>query len=224
MRPDDSREMRHAAALALKFSGDFLAKMENQADAMGVWAQVTEYVHTEDPVELRNLAIYALADKLRAMFPTEIVGDAMPDSFEGSVAVGELIAEYVRPDDATTLRGQVTGLLSRIGILLNLFGDFGRAEAVSRMATDINRSDAESWRVLAEAILRQGDDARLSEAEDYARRAVGLAPGNPIASRTLSDVLDCLGKWTEALDWLERSLLVSARNCRSRECPHSPTH
>ena len=32
------------------------------------------------------------------------------------------------------------------------------------------------------------------EAEDYARCAVGLAPGNPIASRTLSDVLACLGK------------------------------
>ena len=219
MRPDDSSEMRHAAALALKFSGDFLSKMGNQVDAMGVWAQVTEYVHTEDPVELRNLAIYALADKLRAMFPTEIVGDAMPDSFEGSVAVGELIAEYVRPDDATTLRGQVTGLLLRIGILLNLFGDFGRAEAVSRKATDINRSDAESWRVLAEAILRQGDDARLSEAEDYARRAVGLAPGNPIASRTLSDVLACLGKWTEALDWLERSLLVSGEELSQSRVP-----
>ena len=209
VRPDDSSEMRNTAALALKFSGNFLSKLENQADAMGVWAQVTEYVHTEDPIELRHLALYALVEKLRVMFPTEIVGDATPDGFEDSVAVGELIAEYVRPDDATKLRDAVTGLLSRMGSLLNLFGDFGRAEAACKKATDIDPSHAESWCVLAEAILRQGDDARLSEAEDYARRAVDLIPENSIASRTLSEVLACLGKWTEALNWLERSLLVS---------------
>ena len=188
-----ANEMRNPAALALKSSGDFLSQLENQADAMGVWARVTEYVHTEDPMELRHLALYALAEKLRVMFPAKIVGDAMPDSFEGSVAVGELMAEYVQPDDATKLRDMVTGLLSRMGELLNLFGDFGRAEVVSRKATDIDPSHGESWRVLADAILQRGDDARLSEAEDYARRAVDLTPENPIACRTLSEVLACLG-------------------------------
>ena len=219
VRPDDSSEMRNTAALALKFSGNFLSKLENQADAMGVWAQVTEYVHTEDPSELRHLAFYALVEKLRVMFPTEIVGDATPDGFEDSVAVGELIAEYVRPDDATKLRDAVTGLLSRMGSLLNLFGDFGRAEAACKKATDIDPSHEESWRVLAEAILRQEDDARLSEAEDHARRAVGLAPENPIASRTLSEILACLGKWTEALNWLERSLLVSGEELPQSRMP-----
>ena len=219
VRPDDSSEMRNTAALALKSSGDFLSKLENQADAMRVWAQVTEYVHTEDPIELRHLALYALIEKLRGMFPTEIVGDATPDGFEDSVAVGELIAEYVRPDDATKLRDAVTGLLSRMGGLLNLFGDFGRAEAACKKATNIDPSDAESWRVLAEAILRQGDDARLSEAEDYARRAVDLTPENSIASRTLSEVLACLGKWTEALNWLERSLLGSGEELPQSRVP-----
>ena len=219
VRPDDSSEMRNAAALALKSSGDFLSKLENHADAMGVWAQVTEYVRTEDPVELRNLAVYALFEKLRGMFPTEIVGDATPDGFEDSVAVGELIAEYVRPDDATKLRDAVTELLSRMGGLLNLFGDFGRAEAACKKATHIDPSHAESWRVLAEAILRQGDDARLSEAEDYARRAVDLAPKNSSASRALSEVLACLGKWTEALNCLERSLLVSGEELSQSRVP-----
>ena len=219
VRPDDSSEMRNTAALALKSSGDFLSKLENQADAMGVWAQVTEYVHTEDPIELRHLALYALFKKLRGMFPTEIVGDATPDGFEDSVAVGELMAEYVRPDDATELRDLVTGLLSLTGMLLNLFGEFGRAEAACKKATYIDPSHAKSWRVLAEAILRQEGDARLSEAEDYARRAVGLAPENPVASRTLSDVLACLGKWTEALDWLERSLLVSGEELSQSRVP-----
>ena len=209
VRPDDSSEIRNTAALALKSSGDFLSKLENKADAMSVWSQVTEYVHTEDSIELRRLALYALVEKLGVMFPTEITGEATLDSFDGSVAVGELIAEYARPDDSMKLRDPVSRVLSRIGLLLNVFGRFGRAEAVCRKATNINPSDAESWRVLAQAILRQGDDARLSEAEDYARRAVDLTPTNSLASRTLSEVLACLGKWTEALNWLERSLLVS---------------
>ena len=143
----------------------------------------------------------------------------MSDSSEDSVAVGELIAAYVRPDDATELRDLVTGLLSPMGMLLNLFGDFDRAEAICRKATDINPSDAESWRVLAEAILRQGDDARLFEAEEHARRAVGLESETSVASRTLSDVLARLGKWTEALDWLERSLLVSGEELSQSGVP-----
>ena len=216
VRPDDSSEMRNTAALALKTCGDFLSKLENQGDAVDAWDRVTEYVHTEDSFELRHLALYALAERLRIIFPTEIVGDAMPDGFEDSVALGELIAEYVRPDDATKLRDAVVRLLSHMGSLLNLFGDFSRAEAAWKKATDIDPSDADSWRVLAEAILRQGADARLSEAEDHARRAVDLAPENAIATCTLSGVLARLGKWTEALDWLERSLLVS-----SEELPQS---
>ena len=219
VRPDDSSEVRHTAVHALRSKGDFLSTLENQAEAMGAWNQVTEYVHTEDPVELRQVAVYALVKKLEMMFPAEIVGDATPGSVDGWAAVGELIAEYVRPDDATKLRDAVTELLSRMGGLLNVFGDFGRAEAACKKATEFDPSRAESWRVLAEAILRQGDDARLSEAEDYARRAVDLAPESSIASRTLSEVLACLGKWTEALSWLETSLLVSGEELPQSRMP-----
>ena len=219
VRPDDSSEMRHTAAGALMTTGEILSKLENHSEAMGAWDQVTEYVRTEDPAELRNVAVYTLNNKFGALLPEEVVGDATPDSVENSVAAVELMAEYVQPDDAAKLRDYVSNLLSRTGILLNLFEDFGRAEAACRKATDINPSHAKSWRVLAEAILRQEGDARLSEAEDYARCAVGLAPGNPIASRTLSDVLACLGKWTEALDWLERSLLVSGEELSQSRVP-----
>ena len=209
VRPDDSSEMRQFAAQALMTKGKMLFKLEHQADAIGAWDQVTANVRTEDLVELRSVAIHALANICHAMFPVEIGEDATLDSFKGSNAAGELMAGYVHPDDPAKLRDYVIGLLSDIGMLLNVFGDFGRAEAVCSKATDINPSHAEPWRVLAEAILQQGDDARLSEAEDHARRAVGLAPENSLASRTLSEVLACLGKWTEALNWLERSLLVS---------------
>ena len=218
VRPDDSIEIRPVAASVLLAKGNILSELERQAEAIGAWDQVIGYVRTEDPIGLRDIAVYALANKFRAIFPVEIDGDATPNSYEGSIAAVELMAEYVQPDDATKLRDMVAGLLSRMGMLLNLFGDFGRAEAVSRKATDIDPSHVESWRVLAEAILQQGDDARLSEAEDYARRAVDLTPENPIACRTLSEVLACLGKWTEALNWLERSLLVS-----DEELPESKT-
>ena len=219
VRPDDSIEIRRVAAPVLLTRGNILSELERQAEAIGAWDQVIEYVRTEDPVGLRDVAVYALANKIRAIFPVEIDGDATPNSYEGSIAAVELVAEYVQPDDATKLRDFVSRLLSRMGMLLNLFGDFGRAEAACRKATDIGPSHEESWRVLAEAILRQEDDARLSEAEDHARRAVGLAPENPIASRTLSEILARLGKWTEALDWLERSLLVSGEELSQSRLP-----
>ena len=207
--PDDPRETRGIAAPALILKASVLFDLKHQVEAIGAWEQVTEYVRTEDSIGLREAAVYALANKLRAIFPVDVDVDTTPDSYEGSIAAVELMAEYVQPDDPTKLRDFVSRLLWRMGILLNLFGDFDRAEAICRKATDINPSDAESWRVLAEAILRQGDDARLFEAEEHARRAVGLESETSIASRTLSEVLARLGKWTEALDWLERSLLVS---------------
>ena len=219
VRPDDSIEIRRVAAPALMTRGNILSELEREAEAIGAWDQVLEYVRTEDPVGFRYVAVYALAKKVRAIFPVEIDGDATPNSYEGSIAAVELMAEYVRPDDATELRDLVTGLLSRMGMLLNLFGEFGRAEAACKKATYIDQSHAESWRVLAEAILRQEGDARLAEAEDYARRAVDLAPESSIASRTLSDVLACLGKWTEALDWLERSLLGSGEELPQSRMP-----
>ena len=209
VRSDDSIEIRRVAAPVLMTRGNILSELERQAEAIGAWDQVIEYVRTDDPVALRDVAVHALTNKIRAIFPVEIDGHATPNSYESSIATVELMAEYVQPDDAAKLREFVSRLLPRMGMLLNLFGDFGRAEAACRKATHIDPSHEESWRVLAEAILRQEGDARLAEAEDYARRAVGLAPENPVASRTLSEVLACLGKWTEALDWLEKSLLVS---------------
>ena len=207
VRPDDSIEIRRVAAPALMTRGNILSELEREAEAIGAWDQVLEYVRTEDPVGFRDVAVYALAKKVRAIFPVEIDGDATPNSYEGSIAAVELMAELSRM--GATLSAE----------LLNLFGDFGRAEAACKKATDIDPSHAESWRVLAEAILRQGDDARLSEAEDYARRAVDLTPENSIASRTLSEVLACLGKWTEALNWLERSLLVSGEELPQSRVP-----
>lgn len=163
------------------------------------------------------------ASGLRPMYPTLLEalrtdGPRIGDSSDWL----EIVAGYVAADSdfkgredwrrgALDLAKELIGPNATVAKTIEdaLVGSFGRAEAVSRKATDINPSDAESWRVLAEAVLGPGDDARLVEAEGYARRAACLAPENPIASRTLSEVLARLGKWAEALDWLERSLLDS---------------
>ena len=208
-RPDDSSEMRFYAAQILVIKGEVLSKLENQDEAMGAWDQATEYIRAEDSIELRGVAVDALVNNCRAMFPVNVGEDATLDDYEGSNAAAELMAEYVQAEDPEKLRDFVTDMLCRIGMLRNAFGDFGKAEVACKKATNIDPSHAESWRVLAEAVLRQKDDARLTEAEDYARRAVDLASESPIASRTLSEVLACRGNWTEALDWLQRSLLVS---------------
>ena len=209
VRPDDSSEVRCIVAHALLAMGEVLSKLEQPADAIGAWEQATAYVRTEDPVELRSVAIHALANTCNAMFPVEVGPDPTIDSYEGSNAAGELMAEYVRPHDPTKLRDYVTGLLSHIGMLRNVFGDFGGAEVACKKSTDIDPSHAESWRVRAEAILGQEDDARLSEAEDYARRALDLTPKSAIAARTMAEILARLEKWTESLNWLEKSLLDS---------------
>ena len=218
VRPDDLSEMRHIAALALLTKGQVLSRLEQPEDAIGAWDQATAYVRREDPVELRSVAVHAQRNIGKATLPVEIGPDTTLDSFEGSSAAGESMAEYVRSDDPAELRDRVAGLLSRIGMLRNVFGDFGGAEIACKKATDIDPSHAESWRVRAEAILGQEDDARLSEAEDYARRAVGLTPENAIAARTLAEILACLEKWTGALNWLEKSLLDSGE-----ELPQSRT-
>ena len=219
VRPDDSNKMRQFAARALVTKGEVLSKLEQQADAIGAWDQATTYVRTEDPVDLRTVAVHALNNIFEAMFPVEIGPDTTLDSFEGASAAGELMAEYVRPDDPTQFRDSVIGLLSHIGVLRNVFGDFGRAEAACKKATDLDPSHAESWRVRAEAILRQGDGTRLSEAEDHARRAVRSGTGE-CDRFSYAGGGSCLlsGKWTEALNWLERSLLDSVE-----ESPQSRT-
>ena len=110
-----------------------------------------------------------------------------------------------------TERDRLERLVAFLG-WLNRHGKYGEAEAACRRATEIEPVHEDSWRVLAEAILWQDDDARLPEAEECARRAVELAPENPRALHMLSDVLARRGRWTEALDHLEYALRVGCRS------------
>jgi len=119
--------------------------------------------------------------------------------------------EALRADDSRT--GETSDWLAILAGYVAGDTDF------SRRAIDIAPAHDESWRILAETILCQDDDTRLPEAEEAARHAVELAPENPLALHTLSDVLAHRGKWTEALDQLEYALHTGRDDFQEQDQP-----
>ncbi len=188
------------AAEALEDKGDILAKLERHEEAIVTWERVAEYIREDDPTELRYVAIRSLLHK--AIILAEL------KRYEDVVASFLRALEYVHPNDPTEQLHAVAGALISGSRLSNLLGKHDEAEAICIRVTGVEPTYDEAWCVLAETILYQDDDARLSEAEECARRAVELAPRNPHALRTLSDVLARRGKWTEALDRLENALHI----------------
>ena len=211
VRPDDPVEPRQWAARALNAKGDILAKLERHEEAIVTWERVADYVRVEDPKELRYLALWALHSE--ATLPFEL------KRYEEKGAIVRRSSEYIRPDDPLEPRRAVAMMLVASSDLSNLLGRHEKAEADCRRATDIEPTYDEAWCVLATAILGQGDDTRLSEAEECARRAVELAPKNPRAFHTLSDVLAHRGQWTEALDQIENALRLGGDDFQKQEWP-----
>ena len=211
VRPDDPEEPRRMAAEALRNKGDALAKLGRHEEAIAAWEQTTEYIFVEDPTELRHVAAMALGAKGLALSRME--------HYDDSATAWHRASQYVRPGDPEETRQVVVMMLAVGSRLFSLHGKHREAEAAGRRATYIEPMHHESWQVLAEAILYQDDDARLPEAEDCARRAVELAPKNPGALHTLSDVLACRGNWTEALDRLAHALHIGGDVFQEREWP-----
>ena len=214
VRLDDPVDSRQLAAEALWAKGNVLANLERHEEAAAAWERTTEYVRAEDPTELRYVAIKSLSYKAAILITLE--------RYEDVTAILRRIPEYVRPNDSTKQCHLVAGMLALGSKFSNLFGKHDEAEADCRKALDIAPTYDEAWRVLAEALLRQDDDERLSEAEHCAHRAVELAPKNPRALHTLSDVLAHHGKWTEALDQLEHSLRIDRSDFQEQDWPGLP--
>ena len=211
VRPDDPVDSRQLAAEALWAKGNVLANLERHEEAAAAWERATEYVRVEDPKELRYLALRALHSK------TTLLSELK--RYEEGVAIMRRSSEYLRPDDPLKLRRAVAMMLAASSDLSNLFGRHEEAEADCRRAIDIEPTYDEAWRVLATAILDRDDDARLSESEECARRAVELAPKNPSALHTLSNVLARRGKWTKALDQIERALRLGGHDFQKQDWP-----
>ena len=196
----------------------------------------------ELPIQARKV-FHCLAEGWKPMLAKEVAGTAKLSSSHASAQLRQLVekgyAREIRLPRAKRARYEVSDrfyniyyllrfsraerdrlerLVTFLG-LLNMHGRYGEAEAARRRTTDIEPMHHESWRVLAEAILYQDDDARLPEAEDCARRAVELAPENPGTLHTLSDVLACRGNWTEALDRLAYALHIGGDVFQEKEWP-----
>ena len=196
VRPDDPQPLRRQVAIVFEAEGDALAELGRQEEALSAWERVTEHVRVEDPLDLRSVAVSALIARGDLLITLGRHEDVIVNSRWSS--------EYVCTDDPPNLRRVVAVMLGTGGVLLNAFGKYDESEPTCRMATDIEPTYGEAWRVLAAAILGQNDDMRLREAEDCARRAVELGPADADALQTLSDILANSGNWSEALELLER--------------------
>ena len=184
---------------------------------------------------------HCLADGWNPMLAKEVAEAAKLSSSHASAQIRQLVdrgyAREIKLQGAKRARYEVGDRFYNIYFLLRfsrtnrrrlerlvaflheLFGASG--------AMDLDPTYDGSWRIQAEIILRRGDDTRLDEAEEYARRAVDLAPEKPQALHTLSNVLVRRGKTRASLDCLERLLSIDRENINLSEMPgltHSLIH
>ena len=211
--------MRSLAARSLESTGEWLWKIGRGKEAFSAWQRAAEYVHVDDSAELRIVAISALARLGNSQFPEELTQDVTVDGLGESIATLLAMTEYIRQEDPEELRRPVSAVLARFGDLLGAFSRFDEAESACTKAMDLDPTYDGSWRAQAEIILRSGDDARLDQAEEYARYAVELAPDKPQALHTLSNVLVRRGKTKESLECLERLLRIDGEGIHLSELP-----
>ena len=197
---DDPQQLRDTAAKALSTKGFALRNLERSEEALSAWRNVRTHIRETDPTEIRQLALLAIGFEGDTLIELE-----QPDD---SIDVLRECSKYVRTDDPFETRRKVARMMATAGRLLNLSDRFDESESVCREATEIDPTCADPWHIRAESILWQDDLPRLEQADAYARHAVALAPEDAAALHTLSDVLAGRGKWTEALDTLERAVHV----------------
>ncbi len=209
VRPDDSEELRRIVVNALSANGSILTDQSRYKEAAGVWERVADYVRKGDSAPMRHLAVTAAS--IRGMVQYELGNHDLLS------ASSQLARKYIHRDDPIKLRRMTAEGLASVAATLNLEGRNGEAESACRTATDFDPDCGESWIVWTQAILHQNDTERLPEALEHARRAVELAPENPDALRTLSNVLAGRGEWTEALGKLEHALRITRSDSQKQE-------
>ena len=206
IRTDDPAELRHTAAKAIAASGGILDRLGRDEEAINAREQVARYVHPDDPEELRRLAVNALSANGSLL--------AVRGAYKEAAGVCGRVAEFVRADDSAPMRHLAVMAASIKGIVLSELGDHELLTASCQLAVDyVHRDDPiellrKTAKTLAFVAATLNDAGRLPEACEHARLAVELAPHEPDALRTLSDVLACRGEWTEALDRLECALRI----------------
>lgn len=210
INPDDSEESRIWAALALRAKADTLAELDEDDESVASFQQIIDYIHQEDSPNLRHIGAWALgcADVNFPLLKTQ--RKILTTHWQQAL-------DYVRADDPADGRDRIVRTMAAAADRLNSYGRYELAEATCRRTTEIQPEHERSWRVLAEAILFQEDESRLSEAEACARRALTLAPEHSKAFQTLFRILACRERWTAALDCLEQALRTGGEEFQDLE-------
>ncbi len=205
----DSEELRQEAVRALSENGYAQIVRDNYEGAVDSWKRMTGYVSVSDSVGLREVATTAVLAKGVFGF---LGGEPM-----GLAAAHRFARAYIRHDDPLESRRSTAKAMCAEGQLFLSIDRYDAAESVFGMATEFDPDLDESWAGRSDALLFQGGVARLSEAEEYARRAVELGPDSPNALLTVSDVLARRDRWAEALDQLERSVRIGGKEFLDKE-------
>ncbi len=207
--PSDSEELRQEVVRALSKNGYAQVLRDDYEGAVDSWKRMTAYVSVSDSVELREIATTTVFAKGVASYL---------DGEQEGLAAAQLFAKaYICADDPLESRRSTAKAICSGGQLLLSIERYAAAETVFGMTAEFDPDLDESWAGRADAILFQGGDARLSEAEKYARRAVELGPDNPSALLTVSDILARRDRWGEALDQLERSVRIGGKELLDKE-------
>ncbi len=206
---EDPPELRGSAVRTLGASGFALMAANRNEDAFQLWERTAEFVRSDDPPEVRLLAATT----------NGLVGQALvaEERYDEAIAAWNKAASCVCSEDPLEKRQVIAGALAANGAGLIQSGRLSDAEAICRTAVAVAPESGAAWHTLAVAVFRADERTRLREAEEFARRAVELTPDEPGSAHILSDILAYRGEWNEALQWLERALLLSIKEERYGE-------
>ena len=210
INPDDSEKSRIWAVLALRAKVNALSELDEGDESIATFQQITEYIYKKDSPNIRHIGAWALGC-------ADINFPLLKTQHKVLTKHWQQALDCVRADDPDDRKESIVRTMAATAKRLNSAGRYDLAEATCRKTTEVEPTHEQSWRVLAEAILLQEDDTRLSEAEACARRAVALVPESTKALRTLFRILAYRGRWATALDCLEQALRTGGYEFEDRE-------
>lgn len=194
----DPEELRRVVARGLVKNTTSLRDLGRYNEVGDLSNSILDCVGIDDSAETRRFAPVALLG--RSSF------QQAKGQFEHLIMDCQLVLEYIQHDDPKWLLTMAAGTLALSGRILIELQRYSEADDVLGKAIEIDQEHAVSWAYRARSVLREGEGERISEAEEFARRAAELDPDGRVALYTLSDVLSRRGNWLEAMDRLEQAL------------------
>ena len=195
---DDPEELRSAAVRALSINTSTLSDLGRYKEVRDSSDLILDFISVDDSPEIRRFAFLAIGVRL--------LSESMQGVYEHLAMAYQMVAKYVRRDDPKSLLTMAAMTLTLSGRILIDRERYCEAENVFREASEVDQEHGESWWYRARSILLQGNDERISDAEEFAKRAVELNADSRAALHTLADVLSWKGNWPEALERLEEAL------------------